>query len=869
MGAEVFINYRGAADSLYAAAVLYAGLAQALGPDKVFLDSESIKPGTDFVTTLLDQVSGARVVLAVIGPHWLTAKNVNGQRRIDDPDDWIRRELATAFSAGVLVIPVLTDNAAMPTEADLPTDIARLGRAQYVLLRQRHAQSDIDLLLAKLIDLISAVPGVTRNDERDVARQRSTGTTEQRQVAGSGIRRHQDPVPQVVPRQLPAAPSHFTGRENELADLDRAVCGDDSTAAAPSVVVVTGPGGVGKTALALHWLYARAERFPDGQLYADLSAYRADGPTEIGALLGSLLRAMRVPVAEIPFAVEDRAALFRSVTTQLAVGMLLDDVITAGQVRALLPASSRSVVLVTSRRRLTGLAATGARVVVLAPLLPPAAVDMLTKTVGIDRINAEPHAAWELAALCCGVPIALRVMAARLVTRPRLRLAQAVHDLTDERHRLMAMSLADDEISVEACLDLSYRELSPEAAQLYRRLALHPGAEFSSCVTAAAVGLPVEQTVKLLDTLVEASMVVETGDDRYRFHDLLRLHARHRAHADDPEPERQAAVLAMVRWYLDESKLADAVITPLRWRLDGQRQWRTNHPAYENATQALDWLARELPNLLAAQRVAFEHGWDTLAWELCDALWGLFLYRGYYREWHAAGQLGVRAAGRVGNRAAESRLRAQVAASYMRLGLYGEAEPWCWSAWKRAIDAKDWRCQATALESLGSVAHSLGRLDKAIDYYRRSLAINEEHHQVRGVGMLLCYLGYALSDQGDYADAARSFHRSAQLSESIGDHNSRALALAGIGTTYAKQGRFDLAIAELTSGLSLLSVTTAPSLLVDVLEKIGEASRKVSDFVAARQHWSKATDILCGSDDPREQHIRTLLQSLPDRPSPP
>jgi hypothetical protein len=138
MGAGVFINYRGAADSLYAAGVLYAGLVQALGPDQVFLDSESIKPGADFVTTLLDQVRGAQVVRAVIGPHWLTATGVNGQRRIDDPNDWIRRELATAFDAGVLVVPVLTDNAAIPAETDLPADIARLGRAQYVLLRQRY-----------------------------------------------------------------------------------------------------------------------------------------------------------------------------------------------------------------------------------------------------------------------------------------------------------------------------------------------------------------------------------------------------------------------------------------------------------------------------------------------------------------------------------------------------------------------------------------------------------------------------------------------------------------------------------------------------------------------------------------------------------
>ena len=155
MGAEdVFINYRGAADSLYAADLLHAELSHVLGPGRVFLDSESIGPGADFVQTIVDRVRGASIVLAVIGPYWLTALDPDGRRCIDDPRDWVRRELAEAFEAGVPVIPILTDNARMPTEADLPTDIAQLGRAQYALLRQRHARADIASLLDRLTGLV-------------------------------------------------------------------------------------------------------------------------------------------------------------------------------------------------------------------------------------------------------------------------------------------------------------------------------------------------------------------------------------------------------------------------------------------------------------------------------------------------------------------------------------------------------------------------------------------------------------------------------------------------------------------------------------------------------------------------------------------
>jgi hypothetical protein len=147
---DVFISYRGAADSMYAASLLYAELSHALGTDHVFLDSESIAPGVDFVQTLMDRVRGARVVLAVIGPYWLAPVGVVGRRCIDDPRDWVRRELVAAFDAGVPVIPILTDNARMPTEAELPADLAQLGRAQYARLRQRHAQADIAWLLARL-----------------------------------------------------------------------------------------------------------------------------------------------------------------------------------------------------------------------------------------------------------------------------------------------------------------------------------------------------------------------------------------------------------------------------------------------------------------------------------------------------------------------------------------------------------------------------------------------------------------------------------------------------------------------------------------------------------------------------------------------
>ncbi|TCO59230.1 NB-ARC domain-containing protein [Actinocrispum wychmicini] len=635
------------------------------------------------------------------------------------------------------------------------------------------------------------------------------------------------------------------------------------------LAVVTGAAGVGKTALALSWLHSRTDRFPDGQLYADLSAFGPTGPATPGEILGRLLRGMGMSGDAIPLATAERAALFRSVTADKAVALLFDDAASAGQVRALLPASAHCVVVVTSRRRLGGLAVDGAVMVSLGPLQPQEAADLIGATVGPDRVAAEPAAARELASLCGGMPIALRIAAARLTSRPRRRLAGLVSELADERHRLDVLAVSDDSVSVQASFDLSYRELPGAAARMYRLLALHPGAQFGSGVAAAAIGMPVPQAAELLDVLVQSSMLVDVAEDCYRFHDLLRLHARRYVEVHEPQGARQDAVRAMVVWYLDQAVAADALITPLRRRF-GDRYQRLPQamiptpriPQPNDTSRALDALQNELPNLLAAQDTAARCGWDELVWQLGEALWGVFLYRSHYPEWMAACERGARAAAQCGNLVAESRMLVQLAAAYLRLNQPDTAMHWCQQAWERAEEAGDGRSQATALENLGAAAHAQGRLADAIGYYRRSLDLNEQHHEVRGVALLQCYLGYALSDHGEPDSAIDSFQRSAETAASISDHHCRAQAIVGIGTVYARQGQFALAIAEMTAGLEVLSATAVPALRVAVLERLGEVSQQAGDLLGARHNWEQALDLYERMGDPKAERVRDRLHAL-------
>ena len=251
---RVFISYRGE-DSLTSAAFIRRELAARFGEDRVFLDSTSIPIGTDFAEVLLGRLSMCSVLLAVIGPRWLAARDGGGRRRIDDPDDWVRRELVEAFRLGIRCVPILLDDAQLPRAAELPADIAELSRRQYVHLRRRYTDDDLASLVKKLASDDAAL----------------TSTPEPR---GIGIG--------PIPRQLPTVGRHFVGRDDELRELDRLLEEAAEESYAVVISAVGGTAGVGKTALALRWAHRVRDRFPDGDLYVDLRGY---GPGIRGGLL--------------------------------------------------------------------------------------------------------------------------------------------------------------------------------------------------------------------------------------------------------------------------------------------------------------------------------------------------------------------------------------------------------------------------------------------------------------------------------------------------------------------------------------------------------------------------------------------------------
>jgi hypothetical protein len=327
-----------------------------------------------------------------------------------------------------------------------------------------------------------------------------------------------------TPAQLPS-PAFFADREKELADLRWLASRADETSELP-LVVITGAGGIGKTALGLYWLNQIRNDYKDGQLFVDLRGFSGDGPTRSSSeVLGRFLRAFGLGAERISSDLDERASLFRSLTTGRRLIIMLDNAASTEQVRPLLPGLGPALVVVTTRQQLPGLAVEGARVLRLTSLSESGARELLSRMVGPERLAAEPDAARSLASLCEGLPLAVCAAGVRLAARHRMRIAHLVDELADENGRLSALSVKSD-VSLRASLDLSYRVLPDGVARLYRLLSAYPEPDFDATAVTGLAGLRNDETAGLLDFLVDANLLEEEPNGRFRFLELIRLHAR-------------------------------------------------------------------------------------------------------------------------------------------------------------------------------------------------------------------------------------------------------------------------------------------------------------------------------------------------------
>jgi DNA-binding SARP family transcriptional activator/tetratricopeptide (TPR) repeat protein len=617
-----------------------------------------------------------------------------------------------------------------------------------------------------------------------------------------------------VPRQLPAAPVWFTGRQKELAALDRGT--DDK------VTVIAGTAGIGKTSLVLHWAYQRIARFPDGQLFVNLHGFSPGGESvSPGAAIGRLLDGLGVLPGSRPVDLDAQIGLYRSLVAERRMLIVLDNAVDAAQITPLLPDSPSCTVLITSRNRLTK-----------APMLVEVLTeeesrDLLVRRLGASRVAAEPEAVDELVAYCGGSPLALGIVAARAAVYPEFALTGLVDEFRDASTRLDALDEDDPLASLPAALSWSYAALKPDQARLFALLGVAPGPDIGLPAVAALADLPPASAATLLRALERVSLVQLGKLGRYRMHDLVRLYARERLVAD-----REAALRRLTDHYIRTAHAGDRLLYPSRAAIElaapvpGSRP----HPLKDLAA-ALAWFDAEHPCLLATSRLAGERERWQLAWGTDS----YFHHRGRMRDalaaWTAA--LGdiepILTLRRLGN-------------ACSRLGRHDEALAHLQRALAMAEEAKLEADQAHCHRSLSFEWGARGENQPALEHAVQSLRYYEKLDSPVLLANAHNQVGWYAAQIGDFAMGRGHCETALAILRDHPDAQAEADTLDSMGFICHRSGEHEQALDFYRRAVRLWREVGAGALEAEVLERIGDTHADLGDQERARAAWRQALD---------------------------
>ncbi|MEV6212634.1 BTAD domain-containing putative transcriptional regulator [Kitasatospora sp. NPDC051914] len=665
------------------------------------------------------------------------------------------------------------------------------------------------------------------------------------------------------PRQLPRAARGFVGRESELATLEALL---DGPADEGRTISVTGPAGVGKTSLVVRWAHSVAGQFPDGQLFVDLHGYD-DGDHEPAArVLERFLLALGVPDGQIPAGTSAREDLYRSSVAGRRLLVVLDNARGYEQIRPLIPGAPESLTVVTSRGVLGALVAeTGALQVRLGMLSLDEAVEVLARIAGPDRVAASPDAARELARLCGGLPLALRISAARLASQPTVQLSRLAEELGPDDRRLSELGLPDGELTVTRALDHTYRRLTPEQAALFRLMGLHPGHHLCSAAAGALSGTgPLSATASarvrgLLRALEGVHLLDQAMPDRYQMHDLVRLFARQIAAA---VPDEQTAGLPrLFEWYVAVADAAQRLIDPtgifLTPVLDSP--WVGPMPFTEQAG-AKEWFVLETDNLMAATRQAAALGRHRPTWQLAAAMAGGLLNTHKLDLLAEAQDLGIGAAGELGDQ-----LAAAVLTHNKAVALTLRRDPLAQAHYERAIEVYrrhgDAQRVARGTLHLGNLHFHLKRLDDAVRCYEDSIETARVLDDPYLLAKALANLALIRTNLGDHERACELFASAADVSEANGAAADAAIFRGQLALALHRLGRNGEALELSRRSLETARQLGNPLFTGRMLEQIGMVESEQGRAAEARSAWEEALGLLEAVGSPEAEAVRNRLRA--------
>lgn len=711
---------------------------------------------------------------------------------------------------------------------------------------------DLEAARARGAEAVSA-PGAAT--EGEPSRDESAGTIAIGTFAESSLAPAAAPADTTVPApaaakarpaQLPTDIGDFTGRETHVEHLCALLLVGNAanSPGAVRIAVVNGAAGLGKTTLAVHAAHQVRTHFPDGQLYVDLLG-ASPQPASPGEVLARFLRDLGIEGDKVPARDDERAALYRTTLTGRRVLILLDNAKDAAQIRPLLPGSSSCAVLVTTRNRTSDLAST--RFLDLDVLEDAEALALFSRVVGEERAEAEPDATAEVLVACAGLPLAVRICAARLAARRGWKIATLAGRLRDQHRRLDELKTGD--LAVRASFQVSYESLRAasrgvDPARAFRLLGLWQGTSISLPAAAALIGGSDDDVADALEALVDVNLLESPAPDRYRFHDLLRVYATERAETEESQATQREAVTRLLRWYLDSAEAAADTVSPGRYRVP-REAGAPGAPflGFVNQEAVSSWYGDERANIVSAARQAAAAGLHDIAWRMPPTLFPVFSRWGNWADCVTTNRIGLESARTAGDRAGEAWVLNQLGFALARLhdedafgcleraltirrelgDTRGEAQAAIGLAegylqmhgpgddalrcMRLAVDllepTDEISMRAVALNNLGEVHRGLGDLDAAIECYIQACDISQKMGGGHAAGHALHNLGEIYQLKHRFDDAVASFEEALRQHRAAGHLSGEALTLKGLGEAHAASGDVRKARASLSEALRI------------------------------------------------------------------
>ncbi|HEY4457216.1 MAG TPA: BTAD domain-containing putative transcriptional regulator [Pseudonocardiaceae bacterium] len=648
------------------------------------------------------------------------------------------------------------------------------------------------------------------------------------------------------PKALPYDIPDFVGRADELAQIFDRV--RDNIGHGLTIAAIDGMPGVGKTSVILHAAHLLTGQFPDGQLFIDLHGFTpGQEPMTPEAALEVLLCEIGVPHDRIPDDLTARAALWRAEAAGRKLLLLLDNAFDTRQVRPLLPGTPGSLVLITSRARLTSL--DGILPLSLAPPSQEDGMQLLRLIIGTDRVEREIDAARDLVSACGCLPLAIRIVSTRLLNRPQWSIEHMVERMHRAGRRMHELSV--DDRSVAVAIKLSYDALSQDQQRIFRLLGMLPGAEFDVHAVAAIAGLPVRQAELLLEDLLDTRLIGQRVLDRYSLHDIVHSVARDIADATEPERNRAVAWRRLFDYYMRVADTAASLIQPGRAEMNfDYEQPPADVPALPDADAAMRWFDVEHATLLAAVRAAQAAGLDQHACHLPRALAYYLQLRGRMADLDQVLRIAVAAARRLGDPLMEGRTLINLSIPYWHFGRLQEALDCAEQALAIAEQEQDVLNTGMCYGRIGMLLNSLGQYEEALSYHRLALRAYRKTGRRQEQSRTLASVSVAHSALGQYEDALHAALRAGAIDRDTGDTGSQVISLVNVANARIGMREFDQALGVLADTLSLARSIGSPNGEAVTLARLAEAYRRLGRYDDALDAGARSLRILWAIERP-------------------